>query len=88
MKQPLIIETIKTTEKVHNSPVFEKQEIKTKVPVPDGHIRVIVLIDHKGMLDNLYAGDVLDIPERRYKTLVNRGFVREYDGTRLPNKER
>lgn len=88
MRQPLIIETIRSTEKIERVPAFEKQEIMTKVPVPDGHIRVIVLIDHKGMLDDLYAGDVLDIPERRFKTLANRGFVKVYDGLRIPNKER
>jgi len=86
--KPLIIETITATKEKIEIQAFPKKEILTKVPVPDGHVRCIVLIDYKGMLNDLYAGDVQDLPDRRYKSLTNRGVVKLYDGTRIPNKSR
>lgn len=86
---PIIIETIQaTSEKAIYAEAFEKKEIMTKVPVPDGHKRCIVLIEFDGMEDKHYPGDVFDCPDRRFKTLCNRGYVREYEGTRIPNKDR
>ena len=89
-RQPsIIIETISSTgEKVVYDEAFEKREIVTKVPIPEGHIRAIVLRDFDGMEDKLFSGDVVDLPGRRFKTLSNRGYVREYEGTRIPNKDR
>jgi hypothetical protein len=87
-KRPIIVETINSTREKAVNPVFEKKVYLSKVPVPDGHIRVMVLIDYKGMTDELYKGDVLDLPDRRYKTLSNRGLVEAYNGDRPPNKMR
>lgn len=83
----IIVEKI-TTEKRVFVPTFNKVEVLTKVPLPDGCIRCIVLIDHNGMLDNLRAGDIVDLPDRRYKTLAIRGLVKEYKGEGQPNKRR
>jgi len=33
-------------------------------------------------------GDIIDLPDRRFKTLALRGFCAEYKGTKKPNKER
>lgn len=93
-KNPIIIEHISSViegqekEKAVKSPVTEKRIYLTKVPVADGHIRVIVLRDYKGMTDDLYAGDVQDLPLRRFKSLANRGLVEAYNGERPPNKLR
>lgn len=83
---PIIIETVDAT--VLNIVTSEKKEYGTRVPVPGGYVRCIVMIDHGGMYDMLYAGDIADLPERRYKSLANRGYVKEYIGERIPNKER
>jgi hypothetical protein len=53
--------------------VKEKMEIKTSVPV--GFIRAVALRDSPD--DGLRAGDVVILCERRYKTLANRGKVKE-----------
>ncbi len=85
---PIIIETIRSTEKVTFRPVFEKREILTPVPTNQGDVRVIVLKDYKGMLNDLYIGDIIDMPERRYKSLSFRGLVKLYDGPKQANKQR
>ena len=91
-KRPIIVETIHSTaemaEKEVKRPVYEKRVITGSLPVPEDHIRCIVLVDYKGMLDNLYTDDVIDLPSRRFKTEKNRGFVKEYNGPRIPNKQR
>ena len=84
---PIIIETIRSTEKVEVRPVFEKP-VYENIPIPTDSVRVIVLQDYKGMLNDLYVGDILDVPERRYKTLAFRGLVKIYDGPKVPNKQR
>ena len=84
---PIIIETIRSTEKVEVRPVFEKP-VYENIPIPTDSVRVIVLQDYKGMLNDLYVGDILDVPERRYKTLSFRGLVKLYDGPKVPNKQR
>jgi len=86
VKNPIIVETISGEKKVFEK--VEKRIYLTKVPVPDGHIRVIVLKDYRGMEDELYVDDVQDVPLRRFKTLSQRGFVKEYNGERPPNKMR
>ena len=83
---PLQIVTIHS-EKVERT-VFPKYEILTKVPLPDSHIRCLVLKDFNGMMDILRAGDIIDIPERRYKSLLFRGMVTPYTGESQPNKNR
>lgn len=90
VKAPIVIETISTAveKKEIQKPVYEKRIYLTKVPVPTDHIRVIVLKDYRGMTDELYSGDVQDLPLRRYKSLSARGLVEKYDGERPPNKMR
>ena len=88
--QPIIVERIHSTADLDKDfkKIYEKNIITGNLPVQQGMIRCIVLIDYKGMLDDLYAGDVVDLPERRYKSLINRGVVKEYKGNRIPNKQR
>ena len=83
----LKVETIYSTEKVSEHPPFEKREYSS-TPTESGDVRVIVLKDYKGMLNDLYAGDIIDMPERRYKSLAFRGLVKLYTGKSLANKER
>jgi hypothetical protein len=86
--KPLVIETIRSSEKISEHPVFEKQEYKG-LPTPnEGDVRVIVLKDYNGMLNELREGDIIDMPERRYKSLAFRGLVKLYEGKDLPNKQR
>lgn len=84
--KPMTMETVFAKEKVEY-PAFTKTEDVVEKP-EDGHIRVIVLIDYKGMNDELYAGDIIDVPERRFKSLSLRGLVKEYKGTNAPNRLR
>lgn len=83
----LKVETIYSTEKVSERPPFEKAEY-FNTPTPSGDVRVIVLKDYKGMLNDLYAGDIIDMPERRYKSLAFRGLVKLYTGKSEANKLR
>ena len=88
-EKKLVIKTITPTkEKKEIKRVFPKMEVLNNVPVPAGHIRVIVLVDHRGMLDDLYAGDIIDVPERRFKSMRFRGLVKEYNGGSAPTKQR
>lgn len=87
--KPIIVETIHSTaEKAQAPQVFEKKVITGNLPVPEGCVRVIVLLDYNGMLDECRKGDIQDLPERRYKSLAFRGVVMEYKGDRIPNKQR
>lgn len=88
--KPIIIDEIES-EKFDVQKFFEKRVIKGKVPtrnIPDGHIRVIVLKECDGMTGKYYEGDIVDLPERRFKSLRLRGLVDEYKGESGPNKER
>jgi hypothetical protein len=87
--KPVIIETISAGEKVSDMPAFEKR-VYTSLPTSPapGEVRVIVLKDYKGMLNDLYEGDIIDLPERRYKSLAFRGLVKLYEGNNQPNKQR
>ncbi len=88
--KPIIIDEIES-EKFDVQKFFEKRVIKGKVPtrnIPDGHIRVIVLKECDGMTGHYYEGDIIDLPERRFKSMRLRGLVDEYKGDSAPNKER
>ena len=88
--KPIIIDEIES-EKFDVQKFFEKRVIKGKVPtrnIPDGHIRVIVLKECEGMTGHYYEGDIIDLPERRFKSLRRRGLVDEYKGESGPSKER
>jgi hypothetical protein len=84
-RKPLIIEEV-TSEKIVVAKKTEKRVVKTKIPIPEGHVRVIALVDFEGMTCHHYEGDVIDLPDRRFKTLVNRGIVREYKGYKEPGE--
>jgi len=87
MKKKIVIESLKTGKK-------EKKEITTTIPmksesvISGNDVVVIVLKDYKGMLDELYEGDIIVVPERRYKSLAFRGLVKIYEGNKKPNKRR
>jgi hypothetical protein len=83
---PVTVETIRAEKRVMGKPF--KMEILTKVPLPPDHVRCIVLEDYKGMEDDLYRGDIVDLPERRFKSLSLRGKVKQYFGEKYPNKRR
>ncbi len=90
--KPIIIDEI-DSEKFDVQKFFEKRVIKGRVPtaerhIPEGHIRVIVLKDCEGMTGPYYEGDIIDLPDRRFKSLRLRGLVDEYKGESGPNKER
>ena len=91
--EPLRVETIKDKYPSFQSEKKEmtmptKYKVLTIVPLPENYVRCIVLIDHTGMLENHDIGDIVDLPDRRYKTLANRGVVEIYDGEDQPNKRR
>lgn len=66
--------------------VFPEKKETTGIPV--GHVRVVILKDCEGMSGPYKAGDIIDIPDRRFKTLALRGFCAEYRGSKKPNKDR
>lgn len=83
-RRPLIIEEI-VSEKMVMTQKKEKRAI-SGFPVPEGHVRVIVVIGYAGMQCWHDPGDIIDLPERRFKTLGLRGYVREYKGKNEPGK--
>jgi len=85
--RPIIVDEV-SSEKVVIPAYFEKKKIKGGVPLPEGHIRVIVLKDCDGMTGSYYKGDIIDLPERRFKTMRLRGLVDEYNGEASPNRKR
>lgn len=90
--KPIIIDEV-DSEKFDVQKFFEKRVIKGKVPtvernIAEGYIRVIVLKDCDGMTGHYYEGDIIDLPERRFKSMRLRGLVDEYKGESGPNKER
>ena len=90
--KPIIIDEV-DSEKFDVQKFFEKRVIKGKVPtvernIAEGHIRVIVLKDCDGMTGHYYPGDIIDLPERRFKSLRLRGLVDEYKGESGTTRER
>jgi hypothetical protein len=87
--KPIIIDEIES-EKFDVQKFFEKRVIKGKVPllIEPGHIRVIVLKECEGMTGTYLPGDIIDLPERRFKSMCFRGLVEVYKGDSAPNKER
>jgi len=57
-----------------------KEKVTIKSPVPGGMVKVIALVTYAGMNDIIYKGEIFLLPERRFKSLAFREFVREYDG--------
>ena len=43
----------------------------------EGHVKAIVLKTFEGQAGTLFPKDVIELPERRFKTLSARGFVKE-----------
>jgi hypothetical protein len=89
--EPIIVTEItpqSIKEKIITKVISEKRVIETKVPIPVGYVRCEVLKDYLGMKDNLFTGDIIDLPERRFKTLSIRGLVREYKGNIAPSDKR
>jgi len=90
--KPIIIDEV-DSEKFDVQKFFEKRIIKGRVPtaerhIPEDHIRVIVLKDCEGMTGHYYEGDIIDLPERRFKSMRLRGLVDEYKGDSAPNRSR
>lgn len=81
-RRPLIIEEV-FAEKIVIPKKTEKK-VYNKIPIPEGHVRVIVMKEYEGMKIEHEVGDIIDLPERRFKTLVTRGIVREYKGNKEP----
>jgi hypothetical protein len=96
--EPLKIKVVREEREVAIMASREKREITTPVPLrvdvltkvilPEGFVRCIVTKEHTGMLDVHKVDDIIDIPERRYKSDSFRGLVKKYDGDRQPNKRR
>ena len=83
--KPIIVEEMTTLKKAARPVYREKAEYNS---IPPGHIRAIVLRNHNGMVEFHAVGDIVDLPERRFKSLLMRGLVKEYVGDKLPNKQR
>jgi hypothetical protein len=84
--RPIIIdEIISGNEKVIIPHFIEKKSV---TGIPAGHVRVIILKDCEGMSGPYKAGDIIDLPDRRFKTLALRGFCAEYRDSKKPNKDR
>ncbi len=66
-------------------PMKEKVEYVT---LPSGFVRCICLESYLGMTDSIYKDDVIDLPERRFKTLSARGWVALYTGDKKPINKR
>lgn len=82
--KPIIVEEI-TSEK-YAIPQFREKVVTNGIP--DGHVRAIVIKVYNGMTELLEVGDIVDLPERRFRSLQMRGLVKAYEGDKLPNKRR
>lgn len=93
-RQPIIVQDMTSsmfTQAVKEKVVFRsagKNFIGTAVPIPIGYIRCIVLKAYDGMTCKILAGDIIDLPERRYKTLSIRGLLTKYEGEEPPCNKR
>ena len=70
---------------------YKQRTVKEKVEytaTPTGFIRAIAIVDYTGMTDIIFTGDVIDLPERRFKSLSSRGYVIEYGGDIKPTGKR
>lgn len=88
--EPLVVESTGTYPPVMKEKREYPMTIKviTVVPLPDGYVRCIVLKEHQGMFDFHKVGDIIDLPERRFKSESFRGLVKKYDGDGQPNRRR
>ena len=64
----------------HSERVMPMREKAVYQATPTGMVKVICLRDYVGMRDVIYAGDVYLLPERRFKSLQQRGYVDPYEG--------
>lgn len=85
--EKIVVKTIRP-EKVQFNPYEEKIVVITKVPLPENHARCIVTKEHQGMQDFHRVGDIIDLPERRFKSDSFRGLVKQYEGDKQPNRRR
>lgn len=84
--KPIIVDEVSSEKWV--VPAFIEKKALKGFPVPDGHIRVIIIKDCEGMTGNYFEGDIIDLPERRFKSMRFRGLVDEYSGDKAPNRIR
>lgn len=63
---------------------YKQKSVTEKVviaePTPDGFVKARALINYSGMTDLIFKGEILLLPERRFKSLAFRGYVEEYSG--------
>ena len=94
MKEIKVIKPLKkkpekiTEKRFARSPFKEKIEILTEIPIISDHVRCIVIKDHEGMEDYHYVDDIIDLPVRRFKSMVLRGLVQKYEGEKQANRKR
>ena len=82
--KPIIVEELSSEKFVR--PVFkEKRETNG---IPEGHVRVLILKECEGMTGIYQEGDIIDLPDRRFKSLRLRGLCEEYKGKEKPTRER
>jgi hypothetical protein len=63
----------------------EKREL---TGMPTEHVRVIIIKECDGMTGRYYPGDIIDLPDRRFKSMVIRGLCEQYKGNKKPTRER
>jgi hypothetical protein len=63
---------------------YKQKSVTEKVVIteatPDGFVKARALINYAGMTDLIFKGEILLLPERRFKSLAFRGYVEEYNG--------
>ena len=74
-----------TVRSYRTKPLKEKVEYEA---TPEGMVKVIALVTYAGMFDMIFAGEVFLLPERRFKSMANRGVVEEYKGNKKPINKR
>jgi len=86
--RPIVIDEIVSQKFDEKAIIRVFPEKKETNGVPVGHVRVIILRECPGMSGVYKEGDIIDLPDRRFKTLALRGFCAEYKGSKKPNKVR
>ena len=85
-KRPIIVTELSSEKFVR--PVIREKAILNSRGIAENHIRVIILKECEGMTGRYMVGDIIDLPDRRYKSMVIRGLCEEYKGDEKPTKQR
>jgi len=85
-KKPIIVTELSSEKFIR--PVTREKAILNSRGIAEGHVRVVILKECDGMTGHYEVGDIIDLPDRRFKSMILRGLCEEYKGDKKPTKAR